>query len=106
MVLAEHYTPVHGGRLTAATLEVVTFDRPHRAGFRLVRGPVPHAVEEFRLAGHDDATVLEYAGELGTDFGAAGQWWASMVAASWKAAVRCSFTGIKDEAERHSGLGR
>ncbi len=31
MVLAEHYTPVHGGRLTATTLETVTFDRPHRA---------------------------------------------------------------------------
>ena len=30
MVLAEHYTPVHRGRLTAATLETVTFDRPHR----------------------------------------------------------------------------
>jgi hypothetical protein len=42
MVLAEHYTPVHHGRLTAATLETVTFDRPLRIGFRLVRGPVPH----------------------------------------------------------------
>jgi hypothetical protein len=30
MVLAEHYTPVHHGRLTAATLETVTFDRPDR----------------------------------------------------------------------------
>jgi hypothetical protein len=106
MVLAEHYTPVHGGRLTVATLEVVTFDRPHRVGFRLVRGPVPYVVEEFRLAGHDGATVVEYAGELGTDFGAAGQWWASVVAASWEAAVRRSFAGIKDEAERRSGLGR
>src|SRR5262249_54305730 len=35
MALAEHYTPVHRGRLTATTLEVVTFDRPHRVGFRL-----------------------------------------------------------------------
>jgi hypothetical protein len=41
MVLAGHYTPVHHGRLTAATLETVTFDRPHKIGFRLVRGPVP-----------------------------------------------------------------
>ena len=39
MVLAEHYTPVHGGRLTAATLETVTFDRPHRIGFRLSATP-------------------------------------------------------------------
>src|SRR5262249_488873 len=42
MVLAEHYTPVHGGRLTATTLETVTFDRPHPVCFRLVRGPVPY----------------------------------------------------------------
>ena len=51
MVLAEHYTPVHHGRLTAATLETVTFDRPHTIGFRLVRGPVPYITEEFTLAG-------------------------------------------------------
>jgi hypothetical protein len=53
MALAEHYTPVHHGRLTAATLESVTFDRPHRIGFRLVRGPVPHITEEFALTEHD-----------------------------------------------------
>src|SRR5215469_9275393 len=28
MVLAEHYTGVHGGKLTAVTLETVCFDRP------------------------------------------------------------------------------
>ena len=50
MVLAEHYTPVHRGRLTAATLETVTFDLPHTIGFRLVRGPVPYLTEEFTLA--------------------------------------------------------
>src|SRR5439155_4632958 len=33
MVLAEHYTPVHGGRLTATTVETVTFDRPRRVAF-------------------------------------------------------------------------
>src|SRR6516165_3167030 len=68
MVLAEHYTPVHGGRLTAATLETVTFDRPHRIGFRLVRGPVPHVAEEFTLTERRGGTVLAYSGELGTDF--------------------------------------
>jgi len=73
MVLAEHYTPVHGGRLIAATLETVTFDRPHRVTFRLVRGPVPHVAEEFTLTEHDGATRLEYSGGLGTAFGAAGQ---------------------------------
>ena len=49
MVLAEHYTPVHRGRRTAATLETVTFDRPHTIGFRLVRGPVPYITEQFAL---------------------------------------------------------
>jgi hypothetical protein len=100
MVLAEHYTPAHGGRLIAATLETVTFDRPHRVTFRLVRGPVPHVAEEFTLTEHDGATRLEYSGELGTDFGAAGQWWADRVAAAWEAAVRSSFEGIQTEAER------
>jgi Polyketide cyclase / dehydrase and lipid transport len=100
MVLAEHYTPVHRGRLTAATLETVTFDRPHTIGFRLVRGPVPHITEQFALTDHDGGTRLEYSGELGTDFGVAGQWWAGRVAAAWEAAVRSSFGGIQAEAER------
>jgi hypothetical protein len=100
MVLAEHYTPVHGGRLTAATLETVTFDRPQRIAFQLVRGPVPHITEEFALTEHDGTTRLEYSGELGTDFAGAGQWWADRVAAAWEAAVRSSFTSIRAEAER------
>ena len=84
MVLAEHYTPVHQGRLAAATLETVTFGRPHTIGFRLVRGPVPHITEQFTLTDHDSGTRLEYSGELGTDFGIAGQWWANRVAAAWR----------------------
>ena len=103
MVLAEHYTPVHHGRLTAATLETVTFDRPHRIAFRLVRGPVPHITEEFTLTEKDGTTRLEYSGELGTDFAAAGQWWADRVAAAWEAAVRSSFASIQTEAERRAG---
>jgi hypothetical protein len=102
MVLAEHYTPVHGGRLTAATLETITFDRPHKIAFRLVRGPVPYLAEEFTLTSTGGATRLDYSGELGTDFAAAGQWWAGRVAAAWEAAVRSSFTGIQAEAERRA----
>lgn len=102
MVLAEHYTPVHGGRLTAATLETVTFDRPHRVGFRLVRGPVPAITEEFVLSEHDGTTTLSYSGELGTDLAAAGRWWADRVAAAWEAAVRASFASIRAEAERRA----
>jgi hypothetical protein len=106
MVLAEHYTPVHGGRFTAATLETVTFDRPRRVGFRLVRGPVPHVAEEFTLTEHDGVTALEYSGELGTDFGVAGQWWGRQVARAWVATVRASLAGIQAEAERRAGTRR
>jgi Polyketide cyclase / dehydrase and lipid transport len=102
MVLAEHDTPVHGGRLTATTLETVTFERPRRICFRLVRGPVPHVTEEFTLTGHQGATTLAYTGEIGADFGPAGQWWASKVATAWEAAVRSSFAGIQAEAERRA----
>lgn len=105
MVLAEHYTPVLGGRLTATTVETVTFDRPHRIGFRLVRGPVPHVTEDFTLTAQHDATTLAYAGEIGADFGAAGRWWASQVAGPWEAAVRASFASIKAEAERRAKPG-
>jgi hypothetical protein len=103
LVLAEHYTPVHGGRLTAVTVETVSFDRPGRIAFRLVRGPVPHLTEQFTLTGGEGGTRLDYSGELGMDFGAAGQWWADRVAAAWEAAVRSSFAGIRAEAERRSG---
>jgi len=102
MVLAEHYTPVHGGRLTATTLETVTFDRPHRVCFRLVRGPVPHVTEEFTLTERRGITDLAYSGELGTDFGIAGQWWGGQVAKAWEAAVRASFASIRAEAERRA----
>ncbi|MGH3123261.1 MAG: SRPBCC family protein [Streptosporangiaceae bacterium] len=105
MVLAEHYTPVHGGRLTATTVETVTFDRPRRICFRLVRGPVPHVTEEFTLTEQNGATTLAYTGEIGADFGTAGRWWASQVAAPWEAAVRASFAGIKAEAERRARPG-
>jgi Polyketide cyclase / dehydrase and lipid transport len=105
LVLAEHYTPVHGGRLTATTLETVSFDRPRRVSFRLVRGPVPEITEEFTLTEDNGMTRLDYSGELGTDFGAVGQLWADQVAAAWQSAVRSSFKSIQGEAERRAGDG-
>jgi len=105
MVLAEHYTSVHGGRLTATTLETVTFDRPHRVCFRLVRGPVPRVAEEFSLTPRPGGTTLAYSGELGTDFGIAGQWWGGQVAKAWEATVRASLASIKAEAERRAEAG-
>jgi hypothetical protein len=106
LVLAEHYTPVHGGRLTATTLETVSFDRPRRVSFRLVRGPVPELTEEFTLTEDNGKTRLDYSGELGTDFGAVGQLWADQVAAAWQSAVRSSFKSIQGEAERRAGADK
>jgi len=65
-----------------------------------VRGPVPYITEEFSLTEHEGTTRLDYAGKLGTDFAAAGQWWANRVAAAWEGAVRSSFASIRTEAER------
>jgi len=64
---------------------------------------VQRVAEEFSLSERGGTTTLAYAGELGTDFSAAGTWWASKVAPAWEAAVRGSLASIKDEAERRSG---
>lgn len=101
MVLAAHYTPV-GGRLTAVTVETVTFDPPHRIGFRLLRGPVPHVVETFEFAPTQEGTRLTYTGELGTDLGRVGALWGDLVARSWEATVRASLETIRAEAERRA----
>jgi hypothetical protein len=104
LVLAAHHTPVRPG-LVATTVETVRFERPSRVGFRLVRGPVPCVVEEFRLHERGHGTVLEYRGELGTDGWAAGRWWGERVAGRWEAVVRDSFASVKAEAERRAGSG-
>lgn len=105
LVLAEHYTPVAGGRLTARTVETVTFARPERVGFRLVRGPVPAVTEVFRLSAEETGTRLEYTGELGTDLWRAGQWWGDLVAARWEATVAAALDSIRQEAERRAAAG-
>jgi hypothetical protein len=46
IVLAARYTPVHP-RLVPQTVETVGFTPPERIDFWLVRGAVPHLVEEF-----------------------------------------------------------
>src|SRR5258708_7973932 len=58
MVLAEHFTPVALG-LTATTLETVRFERPHRIGFRLLRGPVPYVTETYELRASPEGTDFE-----------------------------------------------
>lgn len=101
MVLAAHFTPI-SGRLRAKTVETVRFTPPDRIDFRLVRGPVPHVVETFTLTTEDDATILTYEGEMGSDLWALGERWADRVAVVWEATVATSLRGIADEAERRT----
>ena len=102
MVLAAHHTPV-GTRLTAVTVETVTFDPPRRISFRLVRGPVPEVTETFALEPTDTGTRLTYTGELGTDLGWIGERWGDVVSRSWIAAVEASLELITVESERRAG---
>jgi hypothetical protein len=101
MVLAAHRTPVRGG-LTAVTVETVRFTRPHRIDFRLVRGPVPHVVEQFLLDEHGGGCRLSYAGELGTDGWMVGAAWGQVVARRWEDVVDATFVAVKAEAERRT----
>ncbi len=100
LVLAAHHTPVYG--LTATTVETVRFEPPERVHFRLVRGPVPHVVEQFELRETEAGTVLEYSGELGADLWALGALWGAAVARRWVETVESSLAAIKDEAERRA----
>ncbi len=100
MVLAAHRTPV--GRDVAVTVEGVVFERPERIGFRLVRGPVPHVVEEFTFDEVDGGTELTYRGELGTDLWALGRAWGDRVAPVWEETVRRSLEQIREAAERRA----
>ena len=105
LVLATHRTRTPYG-LTATTVETVRFEPPERVHFRLVRGPVPHAVEQFVLHETADGTELEYAGELGTDLWALGSWWGAAVARTWEATVRASLDDVRTEAERRAKQAR
>jgi hypothetical protein len=100
MVLAAHYTETRG--FVTTTVETVRFEPPSHVHFRLVRGPVPHVVEQFLLRETADGTELEYSGELGTDLWALGRWWGTAVARRWEAAVRSSLEAVKLEAERRA----
>ncbi|HLG09224.1 MAG TPA: SRPBCC family protein [Gaiellaceae bacterium] len=104
MVLAEHFTPV--GPMVTTTLETVRFEPPERVHFRLVRGPVPYADEEFLLRDEDGGTELEYRGEMGADLWAVGRAWGALVGRRWETAVRDSLTAIKAESERQAAHRR
>lgn len=102
MVLAAHYTPIRGS-LRATTVETVRFTPPEQVDFRLVRGPVPHVVETFRLHETGHGTRLTYEGELGTDLWGLGRRWGDVVATRWLTAVEESFAAVKTESERRAG---
>lgn len=104
MVLAAHRTKI--GRLTAVTVETVTFASPERIGFRLVRGPVPFVVEQFALTELEAGwlTELEYTGQLGTDGWALGAAWGRRVARRWEQVVAHSLAQLKSAAEDVAAL--
>jgi hypothetical protein len=101
MVLAAHHSPVHKG-LSATTVETVRFQPPYQVDFRLVRGPVPHVSESFRLEPLAGGTAFTWEGELGTDLWVVGHWWGRRVAGAWEATVRRSVEAISREAERRA----
>jgi hypothetical protein len=105
MVLAVHRTPVREG-LVATTVETVRFERPGAIYFRLLRGPVPHVIEQFELTEDEDATLFHYEGELGVDLWALGRWWGDLVAWRWDAAVRGSVAEITRVAEMRAAPHR
>ena len=104
MVLAAHRTKI--GRLTAVTVETVTFASPERIGFHLVRGPVPFVVEQFVLSELEGGTLtqLEYTGELGTDGWTVGAAWGARVARRWEDVVARSLAELKSAAEHVAAL--
>lgn len=107
MVIAEHYTPILGGRTVSTTVESIRFERPHLIHFRLLRGPVPLVTETFEFAPGDSgtATDFEYRGELSTDLWAVGALWGQVVARRWESAVSVSLQSIQVEAERRDLAG-
>ncbi|MEX2045966.1 MAG: SRPBCC family protein [Chloroflexota bacterium] len=102
MVVAAHRTKV--GWLTTVTVEAVSFQRPDRIGFRLLRGPVPYVTELFELREQEDGTTeLEYTGTLGTDGWGLGVAWGDLVARKWEQTVASSLAALQDAAKRDRG---
>lgn len=90
------------GYLGLITVETVRFTRPERVDFRLVRGPVPHVVEQFLLTDQATGTRLDYHGQIGADLWQLGHTWTHIVAQRWEHVVATTFTAVKTEAERRA----
>lgn len=106
LVLAAHRTKAW--RFTTVTVETVSFDRPERIGFRLVRGPVPSVGETFTLLELEGgaATELTYTGEMGTDGWALGALWGRVVARHWEATVAKSLASLTEASESKASRDR
>jgi hypothetical protein len=104
LVVAAHDTHVHF--YTARTVEAVQFETPARVEFKLLTGPVPHAVEHFALEQKGGATELRYGGEVGIDFfflgRLAGRYW---VQAQWERTVREHLEEVRERAEHLAARG-
>lgn len=105
LVVADHFTPIVGGRFVVTTRETVGFDRPERIRFRLLSGPVANVTEEYRLTAIDSGTTLVYSGELASALPVLGSWWARTNATTWVEVVRRSLTDVRSEAERRWSAG-
>lgn len=96
----------HRSRLryfVSTTVETVSFQPPERVTFRHLRGPVPHAVEEFVLRDRDGQTELEYRGEIGIDFWILGRLAGRYLARpNWERVVRPHLEEVKRSAEERS----
>ncbi len=105
LVVAAHLTKVHF--YEARTVEAIELEPPSKMGFRHLTGPVPEAVEEFRLEADGETTVLAYDGELGIDF-----FWLGRVAArrwvlpQWNRAVSEHLDEVRRIAEQRADRAR
>lgn len=101
LVVAAHLTKVHF--YEARTVEAIELEPPSRMGFRHLTGPVPFAVEEFRLEADGAATELHYEGELGIDY-----FWLGRLAArrwvlpQWNRAVEGHLEEVRPRAEQRA----
>jgi hypothetical protein len=105
MAVAEHRTKLPW--MDALTVEAVRFEPPARVTFRLLRGPVPHVLEEFTLEEQEAGTLLRYRGELGADLWLLGRvWGGKVVRPVWERTVAASLEQIKQGAEQRAGARR
>jgi len=105
VVVAAHLTKVHF--YEARTVEAIELEPPTRIGFRHLTGPVPEAVEEFRLETAGGVAEVHYEGTLGIDFfwlgRVAGRRW---VVPQWNRVVADHLEEVKAKAEQRAERAR